>query len=320
MDVRILGNLVGTDSSGTAPIPNVYEGIKVSGSSASDKITVSGNTVSGNLTEAVTLASASVTVSDNMIGAASAAQKADGMGNAYTGLILDNVRKGTVTGNTIAGNGSAGMYLQNSANLVLTGNRVGTDPTGEVSVGNNYVGINTCNLEDSRIGGSTPSERNILSGNNNSGISLDCDSEENVVRGNYIGRGADGSTSIPNGTSGIYLSSNSDRNVIGGNDSGAGNLIAGNGARGVGVSPGAQGNAIWGNSIFDNGQLGIDLNDDVTVNANDSDDTDVGGNNLQNFPVLTQAGSDGSGTVVKGKPQLAPGPGLPVGVLRQQHL
>ena len=226
--------------------------------------------------------------------------KGDGMGNAYTGLILDNVRKGTVTGNTIAGNGSAGMYLQNSANLVLTGNRVGTDPTGEVSVGNNYVGINTCNLEDSRIGGSTPSERNILSGNNNSGISLDCDSEENVVRGNYIGRGADGSTSIPNGTSGIYLSSNSDRNVIGGNGSGAGNLIAGNGARGVGVSPGAQGNPIWGNSIFDNGQLGIDLNDDVTVNANDSDDTDVGGNNLQNFPVLTQAGSDGSGTVVKG--------------------
>ena len=62
---------------------------------------------------------------------------------------------------------------------------------------------------------------------------------------------------------------------------------------------GSENNAIWGNSITDNGSLGIDLDSDG-VTPNDSGDTDVGGNNLQNFPVLTEAGSDGSGTVVRG--------------------
>ena len=55
-----------------------------------------------------------------------------------------------------------------------------------------------------------------------------------------------------------------------------------------------------GNSIHDNGLLGIDLTTslnpaaDGTVTYNDNLDADTGGNNLQNFPVLSMARISGS--------------------------
>ena len=45
--------------------------------------------------------------------------------------------------------------------------------------------------------------------------------------------------------------------------------------------------------------LGIDLEGDG-VTVNDPGDTDAGPNELQNFPVLSAASSDGSGTIVVG--------------------
>ena len=59
------------------------------------------------------------------------------------------------------------------------------------------------------------------------------------------------------------------------------------------------GNAILSNSIFDNGSLGINLNPGG-VTANDVQDPDGGANNLQNFPVLLSALSNGSVTTVAG--------------------
>ena len=57
----------------------------------------------------------------------------------------------------------------------------------------------------------------------------------------------------------------------------------------------ATGNRILGNSVFDNGTLGIDLGL-AGVTANDSGDGDAGADTLQNFPVLTagQGGVDGT--------------------------
>ncbi len=80
--------------------------------------------------------------------------------------------------------------------------------------------------------------------------------------------------------------------TIGGTGAGEGNEIAGHVLAGIKISNTYSGVRITGNSIHDNGGLGIDL---VTsgfltgVTANDALDTDVGGNDLQNFPVLSSA-------------------------------
>ena len=67
------------------------------------------------------------------------------------------------------------------------------------------------------------------------------------------------------------------------------NMIAYNGMAGVTVLSTSVKNPIQGNSIFDNGALGIDLNSNG-ITANDGNgDRDTGGNDLQNFPKLTSA-------------------------------
>ncbi len=75
-----------------------------------------------------------------------------------------------------------------------------------------------------------------------------------------------------------------------------GNLIAGNGGRGINTSSGTTGISILGNSIHSNGSLGIDLGGDG-VTQNDNCDGDPGANNLQNFPVITSS-SLGAGMVM----------------------
>jgi hypothetical protein len=98
-------------------------------------------------------------------------------------------------------------------------------------------------------------------------------------------------------------------NLIGGTVAGAGNTVAFNGAAGVAIFGNPMdpfqdtGNAILGNSIFNNSGLGIDLttktaypNDDgVTLNTLGG--PHAGPNNLQNFPVLVSAAVNPTGTV-----------------------
>ena len=60
------------------------------------------------------------------------------------------------------------------------------------------------------------------------------------------------------------------------------------------AAPTPTGIAILSNTIVANGGLGIDLNDDG-VTLNDPGDPDTGPNNLQNFPVVTNAVADDTG-------------------------
>lgn len=91
--------------------------------------------------------------------------------------------------------------------------------------------------------------------------------------------------------------------VIGGTAAGDGNEIAGHLKAGVSVANSYTGVRISGNSIHNNGGLGIDL---ITagfvsgVSANDTLDPDSGGNGLQNHPVLLSASTSVAGTNVGG--------------------
>ncbi|NOT30366.1 MAG: right-handed parallel beta-helix repeat-containing protein [Planctomycetes bacterium] len=92
--------------------------------------------------------------------------------------------------------------------------------------------------------------------------------------------------------------------VIGGSAPGKGNEIAGHLGSGISVANTFSGVHITGNSIHDNGGLGIDLITGMFqagVTPNDLLDTDTGGNRLQNFPVIKGAMRTAGGVLVRGE-------------------
>jgi len=88
--------------------------------------------------------------------------------------------------------------------------------------------------------------------------------------------------------------------TIGGIVAGSGNVIANNADDGITVSNFlATGNSIQGNSIHDNGHLGIDLGTNG-IDFNDPGDVDEGANHLQNSPFLGTVTATVSSTTVLG--------------------
>jgi len=204
--------------------------------------------------------------------------------------------------NVISGNNARGIWIKDgSAFNQILGNYIGLQPNGDDVLPNGHGVSATLISTFNTIGGTTPQERNVISGNA-TGIFIErFDTHDNVVTGNYIGTDATGTQARGNGQKGVTIAGRAYSNRIGGTAAGAGNLIAFNGQGGVSFFGGTQ-NLIARNSIFSNGNLGIDLQDDG-VTANDVGDGDAGvnsANNLQNFPVLTSAVAGSGVTTVTG--------------------
>jgi titin len=205
---------------------------------------------------------------------------------------------GTAPGarNVISGNGG-GVLLSLANGNRVQGNFIGTDITGTVAMGNRGNGIFIHAADNNTIGGTAPGAGNVISGHIGGGITLAQESTGNRVEGNFIGTDETGTLDLGNGGLGIHIN-DAPSNTIGGTVPGAGNIIAYNRDAGVAVGEATStGNAILSNAIFANDPLGgpglgidlapINLRDGVT--PNDPGDGDTGGNNLQNFPVLTSA-------------------------------
>ncbi len=223
----------------------------------------------------------------------------------------------SVEGNVISGNNTAGVLVligqpgQLPDNNVIAGNRIGTSADGNTALGNGRMGIfvlggGTGNrIGTNSDGFSDIEERNLVSGNAEAGIYLGGSGIS--VAGNYIGTNSAGTAALPNGN-GVRIE-RSDNNRVGGTVAGASNLIAYNNYVGVSIADGA-GNSVLGNSIFANGEIGIDLNalgdPSNRVTPNDSTDADSGPNNLQNFPEIATSLQTDTQTVVGGKLQSAP--------------
>ncbi|MEX2317371.1 MAG: hypothetical protein WD669_09485 [Pirellulales bacterium] len=205
--------------------------------------------------------------------------------------------------NLISGNALGGIVLDlgTNNNLVL-GNFIGTDHTGEAALGSDQSGVIIhFGSNDNTIGGAFAGEGNLISGNAQHGIEIrDLLSNGNVVAGNFIGTNAAGTGNLGNGGDGIVIFNDAANNTIGGAAAGAGNTIAFNND-GVSVRGAAAiGNAIRGNSIFNNEDLGIDLADNG-VTANDelpTADADPGPNRLQNVPTIVGSAKLVEGSIV----------------------
>ena len=213
-----------------------------------------------------------------------------GGGSIVRGLVINRFGPGGASG-------GAGVQFLNSSNNVVEGCFIGTDATGTIALPNNFDGITFFNSNNNRAGGTSPAQRNLVSGNNRFGFFVNNGSTGNSVIGNLIGTNATGTAALGNNSSGIGIFTSSG-NTFGGAAAGEANVIAFNNGAGAAVVSGT-GNAFSSNQIFSNAALGIDLGNNG-VTPNDAGDGDTGANNLQNFPVLASAVSNGSSITIQG--------------------
>ena len=259
--VTIQGNYVGTNIDGDQALPNVAGIIVISaynvvigGVTAGAGNVISGNSDTGLSILQANLAGQTSLVQGNIIGLT--ADGLSGLGNDYRGISVFNGLPGSVTiggsvagaGNVISDNGAEGIVFNSgSGGHRVSGNYIGTDITGNGMLGNGFNGIRIVNAGSITVGGSTELERNIISNNSGHGITIS-GSNGNIISGNFIGTGIDGTSDLGNTGRGISTT-NSSGNLIGGTTEGHRNVIIGNTDVGITLSTGSNNNVVIGNYI-----------------------------------------------------------------------
>jgi hypothetical protein len=309
---QVSGNDIGS-TGGSSGFGNGMNGIYVD---HADGVIIGGltalerNVISSNQGDGIFLNTSNATVQGNFIGTDAAGTSPRG-NNTYGVQI--NGGGNTVGGSTpaarniISGNLRSGIQVDAGMSNNIMGNFIGTDITGSADLGNAEYGVVISGTRYNGIGGVAAGEGNLISGNDGGGILLSGGGNNTVIN-NRIGLAFASDTPVGDSGDGItvgLLGVQSSGNIIGGAGAGQANVIAGNRGNGVAVVNGVA-NAIFGNSIFSNGLLGIDLGP-AGVTANDPNDTDTGANDLQNFPVITNAYSTRTLTVARGTLNSAPG-------------
>jgi hypothetical protein len=214
-----------------------------------------------------------------------------------------------------------GLVLQNhffalqiqASNVSVAGNFIGTDRTGTTAEPN-AIGVNVTNgnLGNNVIGGSTPADRNVISGNTGSAIVMNSQLS-NTIRGNYIGITSAGSAALPNQAGGIVIATLGAATIggpdIGGATSqagtGAGNVISGNGGvAGIQIHVPPPPTVISGGNIHGN-LIGLDAtgataipNTGAGISLEDSTIVSFGDSRLG--PVDIGGSVAGSGNVISG--------------------
>jgi CSLREA domain-containing protein/uncharacterized repeat protein (TIGR01451 family) len=308
----VAGNWFGLDTTGTIRTPNSNAGISVytsdnviGGTTAADRNVVSGsssgirigrsfagapephdNVVQGNWIGLNAAGTAIVWITtgitfggdNNVIGGPD-----PGEGNVVVGSVQDGI---LVSGDASLGHISTGNVIQ--------GNVVGLDPSGTVAMPNGF-GIRVHLASNGTlVGGAGPGAGNTVAGNQFDGINVFNGPQDTIIAGNRIGTAPDGITAMPNGRHGIILEGGgSPRTTIGGTAAGAGNVIAHNAFDGVFLMAG--GATVLGNSIHDNGGLGIDRGPGTQAS-----NTITNSPASHAFPVLTAAVTHNGTTTVTG--------------------
>jgi hypothetical protein len=127
---------------------------------------------------------------------------------------------------------STGIEVDNSNGVVVRGNFIGTDPTG-TSPRPNDTGVQ-CGANAAVIGGSSPGDRNLVSGNTagtfSGAVLLNGLATNSRIQGNLIGTDTTGLHALPNvGGLAAYGAGN----TIGGTAAGEANVVSGNSLYGM---------------------------------------------------------------------------------------
>ncbi|MDX2138133.1 MAG: putative Ig domain-containing protein [Chloroflexota bacterium] len=255
---------------------------------AAPNVTVRGLVISSSVNNGIdafdTLALQDTTIECNYIGTDPTGLM--NLGTRNHGIYLRGAPRSRIVSNLLSGNVQYGVALLEASDSLVQGNRTGTDITGTAAIPN-VAGIGISDSNNVRV------VENLSSGNAVTGIFLN--TTNSVVAGNFIGVATDGVTPLGNGVTGIWVRYTGG-NLIGGDVPQDRNIIRHHTGQGIQITDGAAGIRIVGNSISDNGGLGIDLRVRVEdpagiINPNDDDNVDPGemGNRGQNYPVITSA-------------------------------
>lgn len=147
-----------------------------------------------------------------------------GGGTGANGLTLAGEGFSTVRGLIIT-RFSAGVFIDSSSNVVA-GNFIGVAPDGLTAVGNGS-GIVTGRASGSRVGGASPSDRNVIVSGGGNVISVGSAQTNLTIVGNYLGTDATGLAPLPRNAISSTLSVHASYGlVLGGLELGEGNVIA----------------------------------------------------------------------------------------------
>lgn len=297
----IQGNLVGLNSDGTAGQGNLLSGIilkAVAGNTIGGPVAGAGNVLSNNGVAGLEIDQGSETVvQGNLIGTDPTGAAA--RGNFQNGVAVLGGTNNTLAGNLLSGNNLAGLLISGpgAAGNVATGNKIGTDRTGNLALGNGSSGVMIDSASGNTIGGASRLEGNVISANRGQGVQIlgtsTAPAQLNVVAGNLIGVSGSGTSPLGNAQDGVFLSSGALRNTIGGLASGGGNVISANQANGVELFAGATANQVIGNLIGTDASGAVALgNSNVGVAITSAAGNLIGG--------TTAAAGQGSGNVISG--------------------
>jgi Ca2+-binding RTX toxin-like protein len=242
-DNTIANNHIGIDITGTIDRGN-RRGIWIDGVPNNR---IENNLISGNNTlgvglgiEISSVAARNNQVIGNRIGTDVTGKVA--IGN-YAGIIIRNAPENLIQDNLISGNVGIGSGISINGPTAnqnrVVGNLIGTDITGNVALGNSIYGISIGSASNNIIGGTTPQERNIISGSQTAGIAFlqapavlgepslsGVVPATNRVVGNYIGTNISGTAALGNPV-GVWIAVG-ENNIIGGTTPQEGNVISGN--------------------------------------------------------------------------------------------
>ncbi|NJL11701.1 MAG: hypothetical protein HC913_00860 [Microscillaceae bacterium] len=253
------------------------EGIVIRGGSSF--VDISNNVISGNTLYGISLSVVDdINIINNFIGTNSGGTLARGNG---TGIYIEGFENILVEGNIISANdtgiSSADVGI---LNLNIRNNRIGTDASGNVDLGNLFDGIALGYIDNSTI------ENNVISANGGNGILIFSLGNNLQILNNQIGSNLAGNAALTNGQRGIEFFDSGSSTIRGNQISGNGddglaligafnNIISENliGTDLVGINPlpnGAAGifvdgatstnNEFWGNIIGYNNGNGIQIN------------------------------------------------------------
>ncbi|MDB5385609.1 MAG: Hemolysin-type calcium-binding region, partial [Planctomycetaceae bacterium] len=331
----IQANRIGTNLAGTADLGNAGAGIKLQNAQNN---TVGGtdsiyqNLISGNDQTGIFLQgpnSKNNHIEGNLIG--TNAQGTSAIGNSGPGILVSGASSNSILNNLISGQknqtgagtlpGSGILILSSSDTAddttlnVIQGNRIGTNLAGTADLGNSGTGIFLKNARQNTIGGTDPSDKNLISGNDQPGIFVSGPfSTANQIQGNLIGTNAAGTAALPNVGAGVVIDG-APSNFVGGSDAADSNVISGNQGAGVELQNGATGNHIQGNRIGVDA-IGIETipntNQGVLISSSSSnliggtgtfEGNLIGGNGFDGVAIIGTAahqGTDATGNMIQG--------------------